>query len=142
VTAIVDAAPLVAAADTSDPSGSSARAALESESGELIVPAPVTAEVDYMLRQRVGARAAELFLEDIADGRFRVEGLTRAEHGTALELERRYRKLGPGLADLSVVILAHRFRTRRIVTFNERHFRAMVGLDGSPFILLPADEID
>lgn len=44
-----------------------------------------------------------------------------------------------GLADLSVV-LARRFGTRRIPTFDERHFQAPRRLDGGAFTLLPADE--
>jgi predicted nucleic acid-binding protein len=43
------------------------------------------------------------------------------------------------LADLSIVVLAHRFRTTRIATFDERHFRALRPLDGGSFTLLPAD---
>jgi uncharacterized protein len=37
------------------------------------------------------------------------------------------------------VILAGRFETRRILTFDERHFRALRPLDGGSFTLLPAD---
>lgn len=139
MTAIVDAGPVVGAADDGDPRTKAARRALADEPGDLIIPAPVSAEIDYLLRQRVGDRAARLCLEDVVDGRFRVEGLTQAEHEVALALETRYRDLRLGLADMSVVILAHRFGTRRIITFDERHFRAVSALDGSPFTLLPAD---
>ena len=51
----------------------------------------------------------------------------------------RYADLDVGLADLSVVILAHRFRTTRVVTFDERHFRAIQPLGDGSFILLPVD---
>jgi predicted nucleic acid-binding protein len=139
VTAIVDAAPLVSAGDERDPHTNAARRALAGEQGDLIIPAPVTAEVDYLLRTRVGAHAARLFLEDVADGRFRVETLTQREHGAALALEGRYRDLGLGLADLSVIILANRFQTRRLITFDERHFQVVTAIDGLPFTLLPAD---
>jgi uncharacterized protein len=44
-----------------------------------------------------------------------------------------------GLADLSVVVLAHRFRTRRLLTFDERDFRAVKPLAGGSFVLLPRD---
>lgn len=78
------------------------------------------------------------FREDIAEGRPRVETLTRAEHGIALALEDRYRDLALGLADVSVVIQAHRFQTRRLITFDERHFPVVPSLDGLPFTVLPA----
>jgi hypothetical protein len=45
-----------------------------------------------------------------------------------------------GLADLSVVVLARHFRTRRLLTFDERHFRALRPVAGRAFTLLPADQ--
>ena len=109
-------------------------------SGPLIVPAPVTAEVDYLLANSRVPEAARSFLRDIAAGRFIVECLTPSEYLTVLQLGSRYAALKPGLADLSVVVLADRFRTRRIFTLDQRHFRAMQSLDGEPFVLLPWDE--
>ena len=70
---------------------------------------------------------------------FLVEGLTVEEHGLALELDERYPKLDPGLADLSVVILAHRLGTRRLLTFDERDFRTLRPIAGGTFQILPAD---
>jgi hypothetical protein len=40
---------------------------------------------------------------------------------------------------MSVVILARRFRTLRLLTFDERAFRAVRTLDGDCFELLPRD---
>lgn len=105
----------------------------------LIVPAPVTAEIDYLLDQRVGRNARLGFLGDIAAGRFRVECLDARDYATVLELEHRYAALNPGLADLSIVVLAARFKTRSILTFDERHFRAIEPLQGGRFTILPAD---
>lgn len=68
-----------------------------------------------------------------------MEGLTQEEHGLALLLEDRYEDLGLGLADLSVMVLAQRFGTRRILTFDARHFRAVRPLQGGSFLLLPDD---
>lgn len=72
-------------------------------------------------------------------GSFSVEGLTLEEHGLALTLHDRYASLDLGLADLSVVVLAQRYRTRRLLTFDERDFRPITPLQGGAFILLPAD---
>lgn len=139
MTLIVDAAPIVAAADESEPLRDTIREIIRGERGQLVVPAPVSAEIDYLLRRRLGEQAARAFLTDVAAGRFDVVGLTREEHMTAHDLDERYGDLGLGLADASVVILADRFRTRRVLTFDERHFRAVTGLDGQPFHLLPSD---
>ena len=114
--------------------------ALRRERGSLIIPAPITAEVDYLVSRESGDDAARAFLEDIAAGRFEVVCLAAEEYSTVVELSRRYRDLRPGLADLSIVVLAHRFRTHRIITSDQRHFRAMTAIDGTPFTLLPWDE--
>ena len=44
-----------------------------------------------------------------------------------------------GLADASLVVLALRFRTRRLLTFDDRAFRTVVPLQGGAFTLLPMD---
>jgi len=139
VTLIVDAAPLVALGDSCDRLHAAVGDVMRTESGDLIVPAPVSAEVDYLIRRRGSAVAARAFLHDVAAGRFRVEGLTADEHGTVARLDEQYADLDLGLADLSVVILAHRFRTRRLLTFDERDFRAVRPLAGGSFTLLPRD---
>jgi uncharacterized protein len=139
VTLIVDTAPLVALGDARDPLHAAVGDLLRAEGGDLIVPAPVSAEVDYLIRHRGTPAAARAFLRDVASGRFRVEGLTADEHGTVARLDEQYADLDLGLADLSVVILAHRFRTKRLLTFDERDFRAVTPLSGGSFMLLPRD---
>jgi uncharacterized protein len=52
---------------------------------------------------------------------------------------RRYRDLELGLADASIVVLAERFGTRRLLTLDERAFRSVTPLRGGQFTLLPAD---
>ena len=136
---IIDAAPLVSLADRRDPRQPLVRHVLDTEPGALVVPAPVTAEVDNLLRKRGGSGAARLFLQDIAAGGFQVEGLTPEEHGLALRLHDQYAGLDLGLADLSVILLAHRYQTRRLLTFDQRHFRAITPVSGGVFLLLPAD---
>jgi predicted nucleic acid-binding protein len=43
------------------------------------------------------------------------------------------------LADASIIVLADRYRTTRLLTFDERHFRAVGPLSALAFTLLPAD---
>lgn len=112
---------------------------MREEPGDLIIPAPITAEVDYLIRRRGTADAARQFLRDIARGSYRVESLTADEHKIVAALDEHYADLDAGLADLSVVVLAHRFRTNRILTFDARDFRTLRPLSGGAFTLLPAD---
>lgn len=137
MTLILDAAPLVALADRRDPLRPAVRAVLDAETGGLIVPAQVTAEVDYLLGRRIGRAARQAFLADLAAGRFTVECLELDEYAAIAALEERYADLDLGLADGAVVVLAARFRTRRVLTFDERHFRTVVPLQGGTFDVVP-----
>lgn len=139
MTLLIDAAPIVALADASDPMRDRILADLEKEPGKLVIPAPVTAEIDYLLGQRFGSPARHAFLTDLAAGRFTVDALEREDYTAALNLDSRYSDLDLGLADCSVAILAHRYRTTRILSFDQRHFRTIQPLQGGSFTLLPAD---
>lgn len=139
MTLILDTAPLVSLADASEPRRDAILDALHHEHGPLILPAPATAEIDYLLGSRFGPGAREAFLSDLGSGRFTVPCLELGDYATIVDLERRYADLDLGLVDSSVIILAARYRTRRILTFDERHFRAVTPLDGGAFTILPAD---
>jgi predicted nucleic acid-binding protein len=99
----------------------------------------VTAEIDYMLGWRFGGGARRAFLEDVAARRYESEGLESIDYEAALDLNRRYADLDLGLADLSVAVLAHRLGTGRILSFDERRFRAVQPIQGGTFTVLPAD---
>jgi len=139
LTLIVDAAPLVALADAAEPRRAAILETLREEPGSLVIPAPTTAEVDFLLAQRFGDAARRAFVGDLAAGRFTVDCLEREDYAMVDELEARYEGLGLGLADCALVILARRHRTRRVLSFDERHLRAVAPLDGGAFTLLPAD---
>jgi uncharacterized protein len=139
VTLVIDAAPLVALADQDEPRRDEILELLRADRGELFIPAPVTAEIDYLLGQRVGARARRAFLEDLAARRYETPALDPRDYEAALDLDRRYADLKLGLADLAVVVLARRLGTNRILTFDQRHFRAVRPLQGGAFTLLPSD---
>jgi len=139
VTLVIDAAPLVALADAHEPRRNEILDLLRAERGSLFIPAPVTAEIDYLLEQRFGAPARRAFLDDLAARRYESPGLDAGDYEAALDLDRRYADLNLGLADLSVAVLAHRLGTQQILTFDQRHFRAVRPIQGGAFTLLPAD---
>ena len=139
MTLVVDAAPLIALGDLADPLRPLARRVLQDESGQLVLPAPVAAEVDYLVHKRGGRAARRAFLRDLAEGKYLVASPEPADYKVVYEYNQQYADLDVGLADLSVVVLAHRFKTRRILTFDQRHFRALRPLEGGSFVLLPYD---
>ena len=139
MTLVVDAGPLVALADIREPRRLQILELLEAERGSLFIPAPVTAEIDYLLGQRFGPPARRAFLEDLCARRYENPGLDGRDYEAALDLDRRYADLNLGLADLSVAVIAGKLGTRRLLTFDEPHFRAVRPLQGGTFTLLPAD---
>lgn len=101
---------------------------------------PAATEVDHLLVRRRGTRnARRRFLDDLAAGTFVLATPDLEELADMAALDARYADLDLGLADLSIVVLARRYRTRRVLTFDEQHFRAVRPLQGGSFTILPAD---
>jgi hypothetical protein len=139
VTLILDAAPLVASADAREPRLETLLRIRREEKGPLVLPAPVAAEVDYLLGVRFGEAARRAFLGDLAAQRYDVACLEAGDYQAVVDLDARYSDLGLGLADCSIAVLAERYETRRLLSFDERHFRTVEPLQGGAFELLPAD---
>lgn len=139
MTLLVDAAPLVALANRNDRLHGAVASVLEGWPGDRVVPAPVSAEADYLLGRRLGRHARLAFLEDVVARRFLVRGLKDEDYDAVLALEQRYADLNIGLADCATVVLAARLGTRALLTFDERRFRTIQPLQGGSFTLLPAD---
>lgn len=72
MTLILDAAPLVALADAKEPQLEALLRIRDEEEGPLILPAPIAAEVDYLLGVRFGEAARRAFLGDLAAQRYDV----------------------------------------------------------------------
>jgi hypothetical protein len=139
VTLIVDAGPLYSQADRRDPDHGAVADVIRSTDEALVVSAFAAAEADFLILTRLGIETELAFLEDLASSSFQVEALSQPELTTALDVARRYRDLELGLADASIVVLAERFGTRRLLTFDERAFRSVTPLQGGQFTLLPPD---
>lgn len=138
---ICDTSGLIAAYDANDPDGPAVRQLLEQDAGSLIVSPFVLAEVDYMILTRAGAAAELTLLDDLADGVYQVADFTRLDAQRAASLARQYADLKLGLADAHTMTITQqdRYATKRILTFDRRHFRAVKPPQGGVFTLLPAD---
>lgn len=136
---VVDAGALYAQADADEPRHAAVAALLRQERESLVTTELAVAEADYLILDRLGPDVELAFLDDLAAGTYLVECLTRSELAAARGVVERYRDLRIGLADASLVVLADRFGTRRLLTFDERAFRVVTPLQGGHFTLLPAD---
>ncbi len=136
---LVDAGALYAQADADEPRHADVARVLQAEPEILVTTELAVAEADYLVLDRLGVDVELAFIDDLVAATYVVECLTRDELQTARALVDRYRDLRIGLADASLVVLANRYGSRRIVTFDERAFRTITPLDGGSFTLLPAD---
>ncbi len=136
---IADSGAVYALYDARDRHHSAVARVVGDEHGSIIVPTAILAEIDYLLRFRLGSRALFRFLEGISAGGFSLEPFTSQDLASCQSLLRTYADLNLGLADASVVATAERLGIRRVLTVDERHFRVVRAADGKPFTLLPAD---
>jgi predicted nucleic acid-binding protein len=136
---IVDAGALYAQADADEPGHAAIRAILEREREALVTTELAIAEADYLILDRLGPDVELAFLDDLAQGTYVVECLDQPQLRAARNLIARYRDLRIGLADASLVVIAERYASRRLLSFDERAFRAVAPLQGGSFTILPAD---
>lgn len=141
MTIVVDTSGILAAKDESHPDHQSVATTLLGSADDLVVSPFVVAECDYMLATRLGAAAAREFLGEVADGAYQLAEFDAGDVAAANGVIDRYADVRIGIADASMVVLAARYQTTTILTFDERHFRPVAPLWGAPaFTLLPADE--
>ena len=136
---LLDASGLFAAVNEVQPQHEAARRALDSASPPFVLSPFVLAELDYLVSTGVGVDAELALLDEVARGVYDLTPFDEDDVAQARTLVSTYRDLDIGLADASIVVLAGKLRANRVLTLDERHFRALRTPDGKPFELLPAD---
>ena len=136
---VADSGAIFALYDKRDRHHSAVVKVLDRERGLVIVPAAILGELDYMLREHLGVQAEIDFIESLITGAFTLESLTKQDMARCHELITAYGNLDLGLADAAVIATAERLEIDRILTLDERDFRAVRSKRGKPFALLPAD---
>jgi uncharacterized protein len=134
---IADTSGLLALFNRREPAHVAASAAVGGERDPLVVSPFVMAELDYLLMTRVGRGAARALVEELAGGAYLLPCIDEDDLRVATEVIDRHADLGLGLTDASLVVLADRHATLRLLTLDRRHFGAVTSLGGAPFELLP-----
>jgi hypothetical protein len=134
---IVDTSGLLAFFNDREPAHEAVRVILTTTDETLVVSPFVIAEVDYLVATRHGVDAELAVLRQLGSGAFEIPELTDADLTKATRVVERYRDQKIGIADASLVVLAARYRTRRILTLDRRHFTVVKPARGHPFDLLP-----
>ncbi len=105
---------------------------------DVIVVSPyVVAELDYLMATRLGIDAELAMIRELAGGAYEHPHLDDAELTSCAEIIDRYRDQEIGITDASLVVLAHRYETNRILTLDRRHFDVLRPLDGGHFEIVP-----
>ncbi|TDD09493.1 PIN domain-containing protein [Nonomuraea deserti] len=136
---ILDTSGALAAIDKAAKEHLAAKKVLENERGSIVLSPFVLGELDYMLLNKVGLHAELDYLREVGRGTYDLIPMTRHDVERAADLVNRYGDMAVGLTDASVALLAARYQTTRVLTLDQRHFRAMKPLWGDAFTVLPAD---
>ncbi len=137
---ICDTAPLVAAALYRDPDHRRCVdlfTGLRLASREMLLPAPIIAEVGYLLAARAGAQVEAAFLRSVAEGDFTPIELTAADYDRMANLVEQYSDLPLGTSDASVIALAERLNVAEVATLDLRHFTVVRPRHVQALTLLP-----
>lgn len=134
---ILDAGPLYALLDRSDDDHARCRWLLDSTSEQLLIPAPVLAEVDYLVSTRLHPGIFLALLDDIIAGAYGVVDLLPSDYKRVRELCDRYADSDIGFVDAAVMAVVERLNEPKLATLDQRHFRLIRPRHVDALTLLP-----
>jgi predicted nucleic acid-binding protein len=137
---VCDTGPLVAAADRDDQHNRACTdlfASLHMARRPILVPAPVVAEVGYLLGRTGGARVEAAFLQSIVQRTFTIVDLELDDYARMAELVTTYADFPLGTTDAAVIAVAERLNISEVATLDHRHFHAVRPRHAEAFTLLP-----
>lgn len=119
---VLDTGPVIALLANDDPEHKRCLAMVEAVDEDLVVPSPILVEVDYWLRKLGRADIWASFVEDVADGAYRLLHPDETDIVRAAELEVQYLDLDLGFVDAAVIALCERLGETKVATLDRRHF--------------------
>lgn len=94
-------------------------------------------EACYLLNTYLGQTAENGFISSLKEKELSIEHFTAHDLARSLEIMMQYNDLNLGFTDASIVAIAERLKTRKILTTDTRHFSVVRPKHCSSFILLP-----
>ena len=134
---IADTSGLIAFFSESGPQHEAVAAWVKANDPVLVVSPYVVDEVDYLVATRKGVEAELAVLAELSGGAYELATMDATGLASARRVVERYRDLGVGAADASLVVLAQRYRTLTVLTLDRKHFSVMRPLDGGTFKIVP-----
>lgn len=133
---LADTSGLLALLDRGEPRHDDACAAVEADSGPLLTIDFVLAETDFLLRSRLGDRAAQAFLEQLSAGALQREAVEAPDLLRAVAILDQFRDQAFGLTDATLMSVAERLGAP-VLTLDRRHFGVFRDRKGAALVLLP-----
>lgn len=122
---ILDTGVLYAALDRRDAAHEECRRLLEDTDEQLVIPAVILPEVDYLLTMRARPEALLDVLSDMANGAYTVGDLDPEDYGRVREICARYSDSDIGFVDAAVLAIVERLGEDKVATLDHRHFSVL-----------------
>jgi hypothetical protein len=135
---VVDTGVLYAFFVASDPAHSESRTLLESETEGIVVSPYVVSELDHFIAKKFGPQAEVRVLDALTSGVFELPDFGPVDVIACARILESYPDQRIGITDASLVVLADRYGTRRIGTYDRRHFSFLRPLSGGWFEMHPS----
>lgn len=133
---IADTSGLLAWFNQNEPAHAPVRELVEQDPGPVVVSPYVVAELDYLVATRVGQAAALTVLRELCGGAYLLPAIDHNDLADVADVVEQYHDLDVGVTDASLIVLADRLGTHRVLTLDHRHFGAMRSRSGAPLQLL------
>lgn len=133
---LADTSGLLALLDQGEPRHGDVRAAIDADAGPLLTIDFVLAETDFLLRSRLGDRAAQDFLEQVSGGALQRESVEAPDLLRAAAILDQYQDQAFGLTDATLMSVAERLGVP-VLTLDRRHFGVFRDRKGAALVLLP-----
>ena len=134
---ICDTGPLYAAMDRADVDHKICADLLADADEQLVVPAPVVVELDWLASSRLGPEPFVSFLTDVRAGAIAIVDLVLDDYTRVQELFGTYADLRLGFVDAAIVAVVERLKEPRLATLDRRHFGAIRPRHVNALDLLP-----
>jgi len=134
---IADTSGLLAFFNRREPTHAAVRDAVLAERDPLVVPPLVVAELEYLIAKRLGVASSVAAMRELAAGAYHLAQLEPRELDECATVMERHADQEIGVTDASLVVLAHRYATKQLLTLDQRHFTVVRPIGGGRFTLLP-----
>jgi predicted nucleic acid-binding protein len=91
-----------------------------------IIPSTVAVEVCQLLKYRFGAEYEIKFLKEIHKSSFIMETVGFGDFKRIIEILEKYRDINAGFIDASIVAIAERLGTNKLLTLDKKHFSVLI----------------